>query len=117
MAFMRISNIAPKNVAQYDSLRDIRRGDVRVTSKGINIFIRWSKTLQKYRQTATIPLYAIPGSDLCPVHKYNILQWQFPVRQSDPLLSYYVAGVLHVLTQNQLRAAFSGYGVYVKGSI
>jgi hypothetical protein len=26
MAFMRIFNLAPKNVAQFDSLRDIRRG-------------------------------------------------------------------------------------------
>jgi hypothetical protein len=59
MAFMRISNIAPKNV------------------------------------------------ELCPVYKYNILQRQFPVRQSDPLLSYYAAGILRIITQNQLRAAFS----------
>jgi integrase len=61
MAFLRISNLAPKSIHEFDILRDIRRGDVTVTKNGINIFIRWAKSLQKYNQTATIPLFAIPN--------------------------------------------------------
>jgi hypothetical protein len=60
MAFLRILNIAPKSPNEYDILRDIRRGDVTVTQYGIKIFIRWTKLLQKYNQTATIPLFSIP---------------------------------------------------------
>jgi integrase len=107
MAFMRISNISPKSGGAYDVLRDIRRGDVRITASGIVIHIRWSKTLQKYRQTASIPLYAIPNSILCPKNNFINLQNQFPVKATDPLLSYNAGGVLRVVTQSQLRAAFS----------
>jgi hypothetical protein len=62
MAFFRISNIAPKSPNEFDILRDIRRGYVTVTQYGIKICISWAKLLQKYNQTATIPLFSIPSS-------------------------------------------------------
>jgi integrase len=106
MAFLRMSNIAPKSLHDYDVLRDIRRGDITITHKGINVFIRWAKTLQKFRQTATIPLYVIPNSNLCPLTNFLILKNNYPVKPADPLLSYYQAGILRVVTQNQIRSAF-----------
>jgi hypothetical protein len=39
MAFMCISNIAPKSGYAYDVLRDIRRGNIRITASGIVIHI------------------------------------------------------------------------------
>jgi integrase len=107
MAFLRISNLAPKSIHEYDILRDIRRGDVTVTKNGINIFIRWAKSLQKYNQTATIPLFAIPNSPLCPLKNFLNLNATFPVKHTDPLLSYYTGSRLHVITQTHLRAEFS----------
>jgi hypothetical protein len=56
---------------------------------------------------ASIPLYAIPNSILGPKNNFINLQKLFPVQASDPLLSYNAAGVRRIVTQAQLRAAFS----------
>jgi hypothetical protein len=105
MAFMCISNIASKSGCAYDVLRDIRSGDICITASGIVIHIEWSKTLQKYRQMASIHLYYIPNS--MSKNNFNNLQKQFPVPSTDPMLSYNAAGFLWVETQSQLRLVFS----------
>jgi integrase len=107
MAFLRISNLVPKSLNDYDSTRDIRRGDITINKGGISIFIRWAKSLQKYNQVATIPLFKLSNSPLCPLVNLQYLNTQYPVRPSDPLLSYYSGQVLNVITQAQLRAAFA----------
>jgi hypothetical protein len=107
MAFLRISNLVPKSLNEYDSTRDIRRGDITINKGGINVFIRWAKSLQKYNQVATIPLFKLSNSPLCPLVNLQYLNTQYPVRPSDPLLSYYSGKVLNVITQAQLRAAFA----------
>jgi hypothetical protein len=107
MGFMRISNLAPKSPASFDILCDIQRGDVKLTPQGITVFLRWSKTLQKFNPSASIPLHSISGSQLCPKQNFMELQTSYPVRANDPLLSYYSGSHLYVITQTQLRSCFS----------
>jgi integrase len=107
MGFMRISNLAPKSPASFDILRDIRRGDVKLTAQGITVFLRCTKTLQKFNQSASIPLHSISGSQLCPKKNFMELQAAYPVKANDPLLSYYSGSHLYVITQTQLRPCFS----------
>jgi integrase len=105
MALLRISNVASSSRATFDPFRHLRRGDVSVVNGCLCIHIRWSKTLQKHRQSARIKLFPIQGSHLCPVQAFLRLQRSFPVKQEDPFLSYRVAGQLFLITQSQLRRA------------
>jgi integrase len=105
MALLRISNVAPPSPSTFDPMRHLRRGDVTLSHGSLSIFIRWSKTLQRHRQTARIVLFSIPGSPACPVEAFKTLQRSYPVRPSDPFLSYRVSGSLFLISQSHLRRA------------
>jgi hypothetical protein len=105
LAMLHISNVAPSSKASFDPLRHMRRGDVTVVKDSVIINLRWTKTLQRYRQSAHVRLFAIPGSPLCPVAAFLALQRSYPVLPSDPLLSYRVSGQLFLITHPHLRRA------------
>jgi hypothetical protein len=79
-------------------MRHLRRGDVTLSQGSLSIFIRWSKTLQRHRQTARITLFPIPGSPACPVEAFKTLQRTYPVRPTDPFLSYRVSSSLFLIS-------------------
>jgi integrase len=87
----------------------MRRGDVTVLKDSIIINLRWTKTLQRYRQSARIHLFAIPGSPMCPVAAFLALQCSYLVLPSDPLFSYRVSGQLFLITQPHLRRALKRF--------
>jgi integrase len=103
LAMLRISNLAPSSSSSFDPLCHFRRGDVTLSSSSLSIHLRWSKTLQRYNQSALITLYPIPNSIICPLGAFSQLQRFFPVRPSDPLLSYRFGGRLIIITQSDLR--------------
>jgi integrase len=105
MALLRISNIAPPSFSSFDPLRHFRRGDVTIYSKFLQINLRWTKTIQKYRQSAIIKLFPIPNSSLCPLQAFRALQHGYPVRPTDPFLSYRSSGRLFFVTQSNLCRA------------
>jgi integrase len=100
-ALLRISNVAPASRAAFDPIRSLRRGDVYIKNNILYIHLRWTKTLQRYRQVATIPLHPIPGSPLCPLQAFRQLQNFFPVAPTDPFLSHRSAFGLHIITQSR----------------
>jgi hypothetical protein len=84
-------------------LRHISRGDVIITPLGLQVHIKWSKTLQSYRQSAIINLPNVQGSPLSPVAAYQALLKHYPVPSKSPLLSYMVGSQLHVITRSNLQ--------------
>jgi integrase len=102
MALLCISNIAPPS---FDPLRHLHWGDVTIHSKFLQINLRWTKTLQKYRQSAIIKLFPIPNSSLCPLQALRTPQRGYPMRHMDPFLSYRSSGRLFLVTQSDLRRA------------
>jgi integrase len=105
MALLRISNVAPTSRSTFDPLRHLRRGDVSITTQGLCIHLRWTKTLQRHRQSARIHILSIPGSSLCPLAAFQSLQRSYPVHPTDPILSYRVLGQLFIISQSQIRRA------------
>jgi hypothetical protein len=105
MVLLRISNIAPHSMATFDPLRHLRRGDIVLHSNFLVINLWWTKTLQRYRQAARITLFPIPNSSLCPINAFHALQRAFPVRATDPFLSYRSDVPLFMVTQSDLRRA------------
>jgi integrase len=103
LGLFRISNLAPASRPALSVFKGLRRKDVSILNYTISIFIRWTKTLQKYRQTARITLFQIPGSSVCPLKSFSRLVRMFPALPDDPLLSYRVQGKLIFVTQAELR--------------
>jgi integrase len=106
MAMLRISNLAPTSPSLFDSARHLRRGDVTIVNGTLFIHLRWTKTLQKYHQSARIPLFPIPNSQLCPIRAFINLQKIYPVSPNSPFLSFVSAGKLHIVTQSHLNKVF-----------
>jgi integrase len=104
-ALLHISNLAPPTRSAFDPRRHIRRGDITITPNGLSIFIRWTKTLQNYNQTAHIQDFAIPNSQLCPLLAFKSIQHLFSVFPTDPLLSYRVGSNLYYFSQGDLKKA------------
>ena len=69
--FLRQSNIAPATVATFDATRHLTPMDLTVNSKGLQVNIKWSKTLQKSSDAKSILLPRTQDPKLCPVRAYQ----------------------------------------------
>ena len=105
--FFRISNLLPKTQSSFQASRHLSRGDVSITSPGITVFLKWSKTLQANKDTRLIPLAAIPGSPLCPLQAILQINQLYPVSYHCPMFSHMVQGKLVVISQSQARRVLS----------
>jgi integrase len=103
IGMLRISNIACISMNNFDALRHITRGDVTITPQGLSVHIKWSKTLQSYRQSAVVHLPRIMESQLCPFAAFQELLAKYPLPPSAPLLAYPVGPKIHVVTKSQLQ--------------
>ena len=101
--FFRISNLLPKSKSKNETNRHLTRGDVSISSSGITVFLKWSKTMQASRDTRLIPLAAVPGSPLCPLQAFLQIQQAYPVPSQSPMFSYLHNNKLVVISQSQAR--------------
>jgi integrase len=104
LAMLRISNIACVSLESFDILRNITRGDIVKTNDGLSITIKWSKTLQSYRQSAIVNVPQIPGSELCPVAAFDELNKKYPVNENMPLMAYQVSNKTFIVKRNVLQS-------------
>ena len=66
-SFLRISNLVPHSNSGYNPLKHLSRGDLIFAPLGINILIKWSKTLQNKDKVKVIKVPSLGKSPLCPV--------------------------------------------------
>ena len=100
--FLRISNLVPPSKQGFDPTRQLTRGDVSFTDKGVVVFLKWAKNLQKTQQTHVIMLPAMNSPWLCPVHTlYSLFQAQ-QYLPSDPVIK----SSQGLLTESHLRKRF-----------
>ena len=65
-SLLRKSNVLPLTTSSFNPLLHLRRQDIQLSSKGIHLVIRWSKTNQFRSRTLEIPLPRLQGHALCP---------------------------------------------------
>ena len=65
-----LPKIVPKSARSFDSRRHLTRGDVAVTSHGLLVTFKRTKTIQFGEHRLHIPLLRIVDSRLCPVSAY-----------------------------------------------
>jgi hypothetical protein len=103
MGTLQISNVVQVSLAQFNKNKHLARGDLTLTSKGITILLKWSKTMQTHKQGAVVILPHIPCSLMCPVNVLSALNKHFPVDPSQPLFSYRVNNKLKYVSRAKIQ--------------
>ena len=70
---VRVSSLLPQSAGGFDSTRHITVGDLALTSEGLSVAIKWSKSHQSAASAFRLPVRYNAYSDICPVralHNY-----------------------------------------------
>ena len=83
------SNLAAATSVGFDHTRQFTRGDISPTRDGLLVTLKWSKTIQAYRDTTSVFLPRMPASTLCPVRPFHAMLIDSPTRSlNDPLIMF-----------------------------
>ena len=105
--FARISNLVPASVSSFDPSKQLCRGEIVVTSFGLSISFKWSKTNQTGSKLLKLPLLYTPDPNLCPVRAYLRMCSCLPAPASAPaFFTDFRAGSYFVITKTQFVSVF-----------
>ncbi len=99
-SFLRCSNLSG---SQFDSTRQLCRGDVISLAGCLAVLIKWSKTLQQRDKPQCIVIAAMPDPEVCPVQALSDFTSLFPANNNAPLFSYQVNGRQIILSASKIR--------------
>ena len=85
-SFLRLLNVLPHSVANFDYTRQLARADVIFEVTGAVLLIKWSKNMQNRRDFATISLPDLAGSHLCPVLALKVMFQRFSGSDNSPVV-------------------------------
>ena len=75
----RKSNLVASSIAGRRRLnKQILCSDVQLSSRGLLLTFRWTKTMQDGSRPLVVPCFAIPASILCPVQAFSNMLDQVP---------------------------------------
>ena len=107
--FLRISNLAPRKVSDWDHTRHSSLQDVLASVHGLLFTLKWSKSRQHANHNAAIPLPQLGDSILCPLStwlNYRAAIAPFQLSTPTPLLVSTTPPVGQPITIPQFRSAF-----------
>ncbi len=102
--FFRISNLVPSSFKAYEITKHLARGDIFVAPPGLQVLLKWSKTMQTGKSYKAVPMAAISNSNLCPVAAFNALSHHHPVSPNSPMFAFFGHSGLETITQQQVRS-------------
>ena len=83
-SFLRLSNIVPHAIHQFDPSRHLARGDIFLGKSSGKVLIKWSKTIQNRDRIKTIDLPFLAHSHLCPIMTLKVLLALVPPGNNSP---------------------------------
>ena len=102
-SFLRLSNIFPHTIKNFDVTTQLCRGDLIFSQDSIVVIIKWSKTIQNRRDTVTISVPSLGDSPLCPYQALKLMLLKIPGSPNEPLFQIPRKGVLVPLTDSAAR--------------
>lgn len=89
MTNFRQSNLAPRTTKGYDHTRHLTRADIRLRSRSLEVYQKWSKTQQQVTFSRWIPIPRLEGSALCLYAAIRRMLVSSPTTSPrQPLLAY-----------------------------
>ena len=83
--FLRMSNIAPHSLRQFDPNKHFLRQDLIFAPPGAHLILKWCKTMQDNKSHHVIQIPQIDNFWLCPVRALKALLASRPLQVTDPL--------------------------------
>ena len=102
-AFFRLSNLVPPSVSSFSPLIHLCRADFIPHPEFATMVVKWSKTLQKQSQFATVQIPVLSPSDLCPVTALKAMIASFPLPPNAPLFAIPQGQSFVPLTESKVR--------------
>ena len=102
-SFLRLSNIVPHAISQFDPSRHLARGDIFLGKSSGKVLIKWSKTIQNRDRIKTIDLPFLAHSHLCPIIALKVLLSLIPPGNNSPLFQIKHQGKWSPLTDSKVR--------------
>ena len=103
---MRLSNLVPYSLSQYDPSRHLTRGDVIKAGPSLKVIIKWSKTLQTRDRIKCVDIPCLRTSRIYPVQALKVLLSLVPNGRNSPLFQVKSNGQWQVLTNSEVRYHF-----------
>ena len=66
-SFLRVSNLLPHSTQSFSPIQQLAQGDLIFAPPGVNIIIKWTKTLQNRDKVKILKLPSLGSNPLCPV--------------------------------------------------
>jgi len=82
--FARISNLVPHSPRTFDYRKHLCRKDIKLSSHGLTVLFKWSKTNQTGSRRLHLPLVRNPHSPLCPVAMFQRMCQLIPAPPAFP---------------------------------
>ena len=102
-SLLRKSSLLPASPGQFSPIRHPCRGDLTLSSRGLALRVKYSKTLQFRERIHRVPLPYLQGHPLCPVTAITaLLCWQ--PRQLSPVSPLLTLPSGQLLTQAAFQA-------------
>ena len=102
--FLRKSNLVPTDRQSLTTGQFLSRNAIKLSNDAtvMYIFLNWSKTNQFHERQVILPIAAMSGSILCPVHAVEQVFKSFYISEQLPAFVYSHHGKLHCLTYANL---------------
>ena len=105
-SFLRLSNLVPHCNKSFSPLYHLARADILFAPPGLQIIIKWTKTLQSRDAVKIIKIPSLGSNAICPVKAVKNLLHITPGHRNDPLFQYKTPKGWFPLTDNQVRSHF-----------
>ena len=102
------SNLFPPQ-SGYDPTKHLSRSDFYPHGGGLDLHLKWSKTIQFADRVHQVLLPLVHQSHLCPVTALLLLFSKFPVSPNEPAFSFKVMGKLSVLSYPHFIRLLRGF--------
>ena len=106
-AFFRVYNLVPPSISSFSPLVHLCRGDFIPHPPFATIVVKWSKTLQKQSQFATVQVPSLGASPLCPLAAIASMTSSIPLPPNAPMFAIHQGPGVIPLTESKVRKTLS----------
>ena len=106
-SFLRLSNLVPHISHNFSPLYHLARGDIFVAHPGMQVLIKWCKTMQTRNVVKCLKITSLGANPICPVTAVKNLLAITPGANNDPLFQYKTTSGWVPFTETQVRRHFN----------
>ena len=105
-SFLRLSNLVPHSSKLFSPFYHFARGDIIFAPPGLQVIIKWSKTMQARNVAKILKIPALGRNPICPVQENNNILAIAPGENNNPLFQYKPPKGWFPMTDSHVRHHF-----------